>query len=174
MTQGADDSMEPLTFKKNWRGYDPEEVDKAYTEIQHKLDEANASNRELRLQINSLREQNAEWGNRLKSYEEMEKDLRDALLSSQRVAGQVKENAEKDSQLLINNAKTEAETLFLETTQRAEQRVAELKEEEAQTQSSVNELQERLSELKREKEELESRLEKAAAQLEILRQTLEL
>lgn len=173
MTQGADVLMEPLTFQKVWRGYDPEEVDKAYAEIQHKLDEANASNRELRLQINSLREQNTEWGNRLKSYGEMEKDLRDALLSSQRVAGQVKENAEKDSELLIENAKVEAKTLLLEATQGAEQRVAELKEEEAQTQALLNELQESLSEIRLEKEGLETRLGKAAAQLEILRQILD-
>jgi cell division initiation protein len=166
--------MESLTFKKIMRGYDPDEVDKAYMEIQHKLDEANASNRELRLQINSLREQNGEWGNRLKSYEEMEKDLRDALLSAQRVAGQVKENAEQDAQLLIENAKTEAETLFTESTQSVEQRVAELKEEEMQAQSSLNELQERISELRLEKEELETRMEKAATQLEILRQTLDM
>lgn len=166
--------MESLTFKKVMRGYDPDEVDKAYAELQHKLDEANASNRELRLQINSLREQNAEWGNRLKSYEGMEKDLRDALLSAQRVAGQVKDNAEQDAQALLENAKNEAETLFNESTQRVEQRVSELKEEETQAEASLSQLQERISELTLEKVELETRMEKASNQLELLRQTLEL
>lgn len=166
--------MESLTFKKIMRGYDPDEVDKAYAELQHKLDEANASNRELRLQINSLREQNAEWGNRLKSYEGMEKDLRDALLSAQRVAGQVKDNAEQDAQALLENAKNEAETLFNESTQRVEQRVSELKEEETQAEASLSQLQERISELTLEKVELETRMEKASNQLELLRQTLEL
>lgn len=166
--------MESLTFKKIMRGYDPDEVDKAYAELQHKLDEANASNRELRLQINSLREQNTEWGNRLKSYEGMEKDLRDALLSAQRVAGQVKDNAEQDAQALLENAKNEAETLFNESTQRVEQRVSALKEEATQAEASLSQLQERISELTLEKEELETRMEKAGTQLELLRQTLEL
>ncbi|AHF06886.1 DivIVA domain-containing protein [Desulfitobacterium metallireducens] len=166
--------MESLNFRKIMRGYDPDEVDNAYAELQHKLDEANASNRELRLQINSLREQNAEWGNRLKSYEGMEKDLRDAMLSAQRVAGQVKDNAEQDAQTLLENAKNEVETLLHESTQRAEQRVAELKEEEIKTEASLNQLQDQVSELTLEKEALEIRMEKASAQLELLRQTLEL
>lgn len=155
------------------RGYDPEEVDHAWAEVQNNLSEANASNRELRLQMNSLREQNAEWGNRLKSYEKMEKDLRDALLSAQRIANQVKDDAERASQQLLENAKAEAETIIDETERQAEQRVAELNQEKEQAQELLSRLAENISELTLQKEHMEERVTKAFNQLEMLRETLQ-
>lgn len=120
--------METPDFKRVMRGYDPEAVDQAWADIDRQFTEANAANKELRLQINSLREQNSEWGNRLKYYEQIESDLRDALLSAQRIANQVKEEATKQADELLQAARNESETLITEAT-----RISEAKELEVET-----------------------------------------
>jgi cell division initiation protein len=161
--------LELPNFKRVMRGYDPEEVDKAWAEFQRNLAESNASNRELRLQINSLREQNNEWGNRLKSYEKMEVDLRDALLSAQRIANQVKEESERSAQQVVEQAKLEAETMITETQIQAEKKAEELEEIISVKTGLLRELEDNISELTAQKENLEERMAKAEIQLEILR-----
>lgn len=165
--------MELPNFKRVMRGYDPEEVDKAWAEFQRNLGEANASNRELRLQINSLREQNNEWGNRLKSYEKIELDLRDALLSAQRVANQVREEAKHSAQQVLDQAKSDAESLVTDTQLQAEKKVSELEELLSLKTELLSELERRISELTTQREILEGRMEKAQVQLELLRNVLE-
>lgn len=155
------------------RGYDPEEVDKAWAEFQRNLAEANASNRELRLQINSLREQNNEWGNRLKSYEKMELDLRDALISAQRVANQVREESERTAQQVLEQAKVEAESLITNTQLLAERKAGELEEILSTKTELLNELEERIAVLTSQKDSLEERMKSAQVQLEILRSIFE-
>lgn len=165
--------MELPNFKRVMRGYDTEEVDKAWAESHRNLAEANASNRELRLQINSLREQNNEWGNRLKSYDKIELDLRDALLSAQRVANQVREEAERSAQQVLDQAKSDAETLRLDTQFRSEQKVSELEEIVTMKTELLSELEGRIYELANQKEILETRMEQAQVQLELLKNILE-
>lgn len=164
--------MELPNFKRVMRGYDTEEVDKAWAESHHNLAEANASNRELRLQINSLREQNNEWGNRLKSYEKIELDLRDALLSAQRVANQMREEAECSAQQVLDQAKSDAETLRTESQFQAEKKVSELEETVSLKTELLSELEGRIYELSTQKEILEARMEQAQVQLELLRSVL--
>lgn len=165
--------MELPNFKRVMRGYDTEEVDKAWAESHRNLAEANASNRELRLQINSLREQNTEWGNRLKSYEKIELDLRDALLSAQRVANQVKEEAECSAQQVLDQAKSDAETLRTDTQFQAEKKVSELEEIVSIKTELLSELEEKIYKLTIQKEVLEARMEQAQVQLDLLRDVLE-
>lgn len=165
--------MELPNFKRVMRGYDPEEVDKAWAECHRNLAEANASNRELRLQINSLREQNNEWGNRLKSYEKMELDLRDALLSAQRVANQLREEAKHSAQQVLENAKNEAESLITDSQLLAERRVSELEEILSTKTELLGELEGKISELETLKEVFEARMEKAQLHIELLRNALE-
>jgi cell division initiation protein len=155
------------------RGYDPEEVDKAWAECHRNLAEANASNRELRLQINSLREQNNEWGNRLRSYEKMELDLRDALLSAQRVANQVKQEAERTAQQVLENAKNEADSLITDTQLQAEKKVSELEEILLTKTELLGELEGKISELETLKQAFAARMEKAQLHIEFLRNVLE-
>lgn len=165
--------MELPNFKRVMRGYDPEEVDKAWAEYHRNLAEANASNRELRLQINSLREQNNEWGNRLKAYEKMELDLRDALLSAQRVANQVRDEAEHSAQQVLENAKSDAEALITDTQLQLEKKVLELEETLSLKTEFLSELEGRISDLATQKEVLEAVMEKAELQFELLRKVLE-
>ena len=160
--------MEAPDFKRVIRGYDPEAVDQAWAERDRQLSEANATNKELRLQINSLREQNSEWGNRLKYFEQIEKDLRDALLSAQRIANQVKEEATKQANELIQSARSESETLLNEAT-----RISELKEIEAETllidkQVEIIQIEEQIQGLAEQKAELQTLVDQAIHYLEMV------
>lgn len=165
--------MELADFKRVWRGYEPEEVDKAWAELQRNLSEANASNRELRLQINSLREQNSEWEKRSKSCGSMEKDLRDAIVSAQRMANQVREEAERTAQQILEQAKINADSLVSETQLETERKIVELDEQLYSKTQILNELEEKISDLTAQKENLSLRLEKAQAQLLMTRSILE-
>jgi len=158
--------LETPDFKRVIRGYEPEAVDQAWAETDRQLAEANAANKELRLQINSLREQNSEWGNRLKYFEQIEKDLRDALLSAQRIANQVKEEATKQSNELIESARTESETLILEAT-----RISEAKESETETllidkRTEIIQIEEQIQALAERKTELQTLVDQAIRYLE--------
>lgn len=160
--------METPDFKRVIRGYDPEAVDQAWAETDRQLSEANAANKELRLQINSLREQNSEWGNRLKYYEQIEQDLRDALLSAQRIANQVKEEATKLANEVIQSARSESETLLNEAT-----RISELKEVEAETllidkRVEIIQIEEQIQGLAEQKTELQTLVDQAIHYLEMV------
>jgi len=165
--------LEMPDFKRVIRGYDPEAVEQAWAETDHQLSEANAANKELRLQINSLREQNVEWGNRLKYFEQIEKDLRDALVSAQRIANQVKEEATKQADELMQDAQNESETLLNEAT-----RLSELKEMEAENllinkRLEIIQIEEEIQGLAEQKTELQTLVDQAIHDLEIVRRLLE-
>ena len=165
--------METPDFKRVIRGYDPEAVEQAWTETDRQLSEAYAANKELRLQINSLREQNSEWGNRLKYYEQIEKDLRDALLSAQRIAKQVKEEATKLADELTQSARNERETLLSEAT-----RISEAKEIEVETlliekRMVIKQMEEQIQGLTGQKAELQALVDQASSYLKMATKLLE-
>lgn len=164
--------METPDFKRVFRGYDSEAVDQAWAETDRQLSEANAANKELRLQINSLREQNSEWGNRLKYYEQIEKDLRDALLSAQRVATQIKDEAIKQSDEILQSAQRESETLISEAT-----RISETKGIEAETtliekRLEIVQIEEQIQGLMEKKSELQAMLDQAMHYLDMTKELL--
>ena len=165
--------MKTLDFKRVMRGYDPEAVDQAWTEMDEQLSVVNASNKELRLQLNNLREQNSESGNRLQHYEQIEKDLRDALLSAQRIANQVKEDATKQADELLQSAHLESESILNEA-----RRISELKEAEAvatliEKQKEINGIQEQIQELTEQKAALQRQVDEAIRYLETVKGLLE-
>jgi len=162
-------NLETPDFKRGFRGYDSDAVDQAWAENERQLSEANAANKELRLQINSLREQNLEWGNRLKYYEQIEKDLRDALVSAQRIANQVKDDATKQAEELLQSARNESEAILSEAT-----RLTEAKEIEADTlliekRMEIVQLEEQIQGLTEQKAELQSLVEQALQYLDMIK-----
>lgn len=161
--------METPDFKRGFRGYDPEAVDQAWAETDRQLSEANSANKELRLQINSLRDQNTEWENRLKYYEQIEKDLRDALVSAQRIASQVKEEAKIQAEAIMQSARIESETLLTEAT-----RISDSKENEIQTmliekRMEIVRIEEQIQGLTEQKRELQTLVEQAMDYLEMIK-----
>ena len=159
--------METLDFKRVIRGYDPEAVDQAWAETDRQLSESNAAHKELRLQINSLREQNSEWGNRLKNYEQIEKDLRDALLSAQRIANQVKDEATKQADELMQSARNESETLLSEATRISESMEIEVETKLIEKRMEILQIEEQIKGLAEQKTELQTQVDQAIRYLEM-------
>ena len=154
-------------FKRVIRGYDPGDVDKAWAETDRQLSEANAAYKELRLQINSLREQNSEWGNRLKHYEQIERDLRDALLSAQRIANQVKDEATKQADELMQSARNESETLLSEATHISETMETEVETKLIEKRMEILQIEEQIKGLANQKTELQTQVDQAIRYLEM-------
>ena len=159
--------METPDFKRVIRGYDPEAVDQAWAETDRQLSEANATHKELRLQINSLREQNSEWGNRLKYYEQLEKELQDAILSAQRIANQVKDEATKQADELRQSARNESETLLSEATRISESMEIEVETKLIEKRREILQIEEQIKGLAEQKTELQTQVDQAIRYLEM-------
>ncbi|MDQ7094946.1 DivIVA domain-containing protein [Desulfosporosinus sp. PR] len=159
-------------FKRVIRGYEPEAVDQAWAEMDRQLSEANAANKELRLQINNLKEQNTERGNRLKDYEGIEKDLRDALLNAQRISTQMKEEAAKETEELIQSARAESKALIDEATQISESKEAEIELLLMDKKQKVIAVEEQIRELTSKKSDLQALVEQSIQHLDIVQRIL--
>ncbi|SPF43534.1 Small-conductance mechanosensitive channel (modular protein) [Candidatus Desulfosporosinus infrequens] len=131
--------------------------------------ESSATNNELRLQIDGLRVKNSECENRLKYYEQIERDMSDALLSAQRIANQVKEEATKQADDLLQSARSESETLLNETT-----RISKLKVNDAETlfihkKSQIILIEEQIQVLSEQETDLQKRIDQVTDFLEMAR-----
>jgi len=162
--------METPDFKRVIRGYDPEAVDQAWTETDRQLSESNAAHKELRLQINSLREQNAEWENRLKQYEQIDRDMRDALLSAQRISNQVKDEATKQADELLQSARNESETLLSEATRISESMEMEIETKFNDKRMEILQIEEQIKGLAEQKTELQTRVDQVIRYLEMAKE----
>jgi cell division initiation protein len=154
-------------FKRVIRGYDPEAVDQAWTETDRQLSESNAAHKEMRLQINSLREQNSEWGNRLKHYEQIEKELQDAILSAQRIANQVKDEATKQADELMKSARNESETLISKATRISESMEIEVETKLIEKRMEILQIEEQIQGLAEQKTELQTQVDQTIRYLEM-------
>ncbi len=165
-------NLEHPDFKLVMRGYDREEVEQSWTEITRMVTDANATNKELKLQLNSLREQNTEWGNRLKNYEKMETDLRDALITAQRIAKQVKEEAEHKAEELLSSARLEVIALLNEAQEDIQKREEETNRQLLDNQIKISNMEDEIFELTSRKEEIKKRVERTTTLFASLQHTL--
>jgi cell division initiation protein len=166
-------NIEEPTFKKVMRGYDIEEVKQSWAEMSQIIANQNATNVELKLQINSLKEQNAEWENRVNDYIKMETDLRDAVISSQRIAKQAQESAEQKSEELIAAAQAEADAILNgiqeEAQKREEDSIRHLEENQAKIADLENQIFELISIHNKQKQ----KVEKTSALLKTIQNSLQ-
>lgn len=101
-------------FKRVMWGFDPGAVTTAIKDMQRDFE---AAEKEREFQLMSLKEQNAELKDRLADYVGKENDLRDAFLSAQRMASQIKSEAEQtvvDKQNQIQRLDEEIDRLAAE------------------------------------------------------------
>ncbi|KGK89832.1 cell division protein DivIVA [Desulfosporosinus sp. HMP52] len=164
--------METPDFKRGFRGYDSDAVDQAWAESERQLAEAHAANKELRLQINSLREQNSEWANRVKYYEQIEKDLRDALVSAQRAANQIKDEATKQAEELIQSARTQSDTILSEAKQQLESKEIEADTRLIERRLEIVQVEEQLQQLSQQKSEIQTLIDQADEYLSMIKELL--
>ncbi len=120
-------------FKTRFRGFDVREVDEYLDRIADELGS-------LEVKCERLDEENRRLVRENQDYREREDTFKRAMMSSQKVLEQMKENARKSAELIISNAEVKAE----KTLNRAHNRLAQLHED--------------IAELKRQRIQLESQI----------------
>jgi cell division initiation protein len=102
-------------FKSKMRGYDPQEVAPFLADAANELENA------LR-EIDRLKHEAARSEVSMGEYRERETSLRNTLLTAQRLADQIKDNAEQEAKTLIREAESRADLIL----QKAQARFAEV------------------------------------------------
>lgn len=91
-------------FGRVLRGYDPERVDQFRDEVAEELERLTRLNQELEQKARGFHDQ-------LKSFRDRDKALNDALIHAQQLRAEIREQAERESQLTLREAQTEADRL---------------------------------------------------------------
>jgi cell division initiation protein len=102
-------------FTTRFRGFDVQEVDYFLEEVAKEFDHLNHT-------IQSLHEENHRLNLENQGYRKRENSMKNAMIQSQKVLDQMKENAKKSSQVIIANAEVEAEKML----NRAHKRLSQL------------------------------------------------
>jgi DivIVA domain-containing protein len=89
-------------FGNALRGYDRSRVDQFRDQVAEELERLARSNQELEQKARSFHEQ-------LKSFRERDKALNEALVSAQQLRGEIREQAEREAQLIVREAQQEAD-----------------------------------------------------------------
>lgn len=114
-------------FKKSLRGFDPEEVQALLSDA---ADDYESALRDL----DRLRQELQKGEVQLSEYREREANLRNTLLTAQKVADQIRENAAKEADVLRRDAETRATSSLRDAETRA---AGLLKDAELRAESSV-------------------------------------
>ena len=92
-------------FGSALRGYDKQRVDQFRDQVAQELERLTRLNQELESKSKSTTEQ-------LRSFRERDKALNDALVSAQQLRAEIREQAERESQLILREARAEGERLL--------------------------------------------------------------
>ena len=92
-------------FGNALRGYDRARVDQFREQVAEELERMSRANQELDQKARNFHEQ-------LKSFRERDKALNEALVSAQQLRGEIKEQAEREAQLILREAQAQADTLL--------------------------------------------------------------
>jgi DivIVA domain-containing protein len=103
-------------FGNALRGYDRARVDLFRDQVAEELERLTRANQELELKARNFHEQ-------LKAFRDREKALNEALVSAQQLRGDIRQQAEREAQLILREASAEAERQLEQV--RAEVRRAE-------------------------------------------------
>jgi len=109
-------------FGNALRGYDRARVDQFRDQVAEEIERLTRANQELDQKARSFHDQ-------LKSFRERDKALNDALVSAQQLRGEIREQAEREAQLIVREAKAEAEqglTQVREEVRRAQDEIQQL------------------------------------------------
>jgi DivIVA domain-containing protein len=94
-------------FGRALRGYDPERVDQFREQVAQELERLGRVNQELEAKARGFHEQ-------LRAFRERDKAINEALVSAQQLRGDIREQAEKEGQLIIREARAEGERIVEE------------------------------------------------------------
>lgn len=105
-------------FKIRFRGFDIREVDRFLEQVAEAFTTLQSENKELRDDLRGLKLET-------QGYKEREETFKRAMLNSQKVLDQMKENARKSAEVIIADAEVKAEKIL----NRAHNRLAQLHED---------------------------------------------
>jgi DivIVA domain-containing protein len=94
-------------FGKALRGYDPERVNQFREQVAEELERLSRLNQDLDAKARGFHEQ-------LRAFRERDKAINEALVSAQQLRGDIREQADKEAQLIIREAKAEGERMIEE------------------------------------------------------------
>jgi DivIVA domain-containing protein len=89
-------------FGHKLRGYDPERVEQFRHQVAEELERLTRQTQELEAKAKGFHEQ-------LRAFRERDKALNDALVSAQQLRGEIREQSEREAQLILREARGEAE-----------------------------------------------------------------
>ena len=89
-------------FGRVLRGYDPDRVDQFREQVAEELERLTRLNQELEQKARTLHDQ-------LKSFRDRDKALNEALVTAQQLRSEIREQAEREAQLIIREAQAQAE-----------------------------------------------------------------
>ena len=92
------------TFTRGMRGYDIPQVEDFKVRVAEELDRLTRANQDLDQKAKNLIEQ-------LRSFRERDKALNDALVSAQQLRSEIREQSEREAQLILREARAEGERL---------------------------------------------------------------
>ncbi|WP_289019281.1 DivIVA domain-containing protein [Desulfobacter postgatei] len=130
-------------FSTRFRGFDVQEVDTFLEEVAREFESQEIA-------IEQLRQENHRLNLENEGYRKREESMRNAMIQSQKVLDQMKENAEKSAQVTIANAEVEAEKILNRTHKRLSQLhsdITELKRQRIQLEMQISSVLESHSKL---------------------------
>ena len=92
-------------FGRTLRGYDPERVEQFRQQVAEELERLTRQTQELEAKAKGFHEQ-------LRAFRERDKALNDALIAAQQLRGEVREQAEREAQLILREAQAEGERII--------------------------------------------------------------
>jgi len=92
-------------FGRKVRGYDPERVDQFREQVAEELERLTRLNQELEQKARGFHDQ-------LKSFKERDKALNDALVSAQQLRAEIRDQSEREAQLMKREAQAEADRII--------------------------------------------------------------
>src|SRR6266542_3472151 len=92
-------------FGRALRGYHPARVDQFRDQVAEEMERLTRINQDLDAKARSFHEQ-------LRHFREKDKAMNDALVSAQQLRGEVKEQAEREAQLILREAQAEGDRLI--------------------------------------------------------------
>ncbi|HEX4682166.1 MAG TPA: DivIVA domain-containing protein [Gemmatimonadaceae bacterium] len=92
-------------FGKSLRGYDPDRVEQFREQVAEEMERLSRLNQDLDAKARGFHEQ-------LRAFRERDKAINEALVSAQQLRGEIREQADKEAQLVIREARAEGERLI--------------------------------------------------------------
>jgi len=130
-------------FSTRFRGFDVQEVDAFLEDVSRELESQESVLEKLRHEHHRLHLEN-------QGYQKREESMKNAMIQSQKVLEQMKDNAEKSAQVIIANAEVEAEKILNQAHKRLSQLhsdITELKRQRIQLEMQISSVLESHSKL---------------------------